>query len=283
VQKDQTVDISANLPAFTQKDFLKEIFNFFRAFVQYNQITNTVTVTTFKELRENIEKGEFDDWSDKVDTNGSFDLDFLLQYAQTNRVRWKQDKAPDQFGNAKFAIVNVNLRDERILLTTKFSSSAEVRVGPDRTQADLIIWTPGVIAGGQDTKQTEKIKPRLLYIGDSTESVDISDELTTVVNQSAGKIGKFDTQSASPNSLDFDGPKGILNKFWSEFQTAAQKSRRIRLPLRLNEKDIKELDFARPAYISTVIKGHEVQGYFYKNKIPKFDPRTTTRVELILL
>jgi len=278
-----TVEVTANLPIMTQKELLKEVFGLFRVFLQFNETTNTMVATMFKDLVANIILGNVDDWSDLVDTSGRAVLGFSKAYAQVNDLKWAQDQGPIGLGDGSFSISNVNLSANRNILQTKLASSEIVIVGEDREQADLTIWTPGVLTKLNDSTQTEKIKPRLLYLSSTTDSVDIVDESASVNNVSDAFVGMFEADSGSPNSLDFDGAKGILTKFWAEFTAAAAKGRVLRLPLRLNEKLIKELDFARPKFIRTVIGDQEINGHFYVNRIPKYREDRSTQVELIEL
>lgn len=258
-----------------QSDFMKGVFNMFGIVGQVNEYTKKVVLNTFESISLNIPNAK--DWSRKVDVSKTPLIKFSDDgYAKVNYLKWKIEsdiidsyefnsntwnatfgsKEPEYYGSGKILIDNENLEEEKTIITIPFFASIrnEVPFANDDYSLD---------------KYGQRMFLLLRYLGDPINPncifYDVSRDRTLAFNHF------------------FANKTTLKSEFYSVLEGVLDKYKKITLYLKLNEKDIAELDFTIPIFLDVHEKDIKVNGNFYLNRIENYQQGETTKVELIRL
>lgn len=195
-----------------------------------------------RSITEALSKGNGYDWSNKVDAgdDGPERIDYTIDgWARNNVIKYKEEDELPFSPNASLVIDDTTLAESRDMYSLPFAAS------------------------NQSIAQHYKFNDK-----GELEDVDISPRVFTVVTGDDGRrLLRF--------SGDLYGDRLVQGRY-SVLADAVRKPIRLTLRVRLNEVDLKTLDFLRPVYLRQY--GH----YYAINKIQTSET-DLCKVELIQL
>ena len=302
------IPMSGTLPDMSQEDFIRTIFNQFGIIFTSDNISKTVSINLFRDIKSNINKAL--DWTDKIDISRDISIDYteiVSDYNKINKYLYKENNvsAEDRIinpilGNGSFSIDNDFLSKEGDIFESEFSASQTVnsfngviplihipRYSSPATPIDMPDLDP---------------MPRCAICVNDVNVLDLSKGLSSTISviglnslSSTNTVSYpyFDntftgmTEIDSINqSLSFGSnirPKAhnnLLETYYEDYISILNNPRKVTLRLNLNERDINNLNFLIPIYI-----GGELNNYFYINRVSDYRPSSNgvTEVELVLI
>lgn len=231
------------------KDVLKDILNLRGVVIQTNGYTKNVQFNYFDDIIKN--KSIAEDWSEKVQ-KGSLAMSFQFgNYAQKNWMRFKdRDDVTDQLGDYYFTIDNENFEAEKTVV--QLSHPATEQAGK------YLGYNVPRIQGFDNNYAWNKPDWRLLQLEVQNTSFNVlyTDGTTTISKNTSIPIAKF---------VGFDK---TIPEFYEALSGILDKTKAIKLPIKLSAKEISELNFIIPKYLHVPEIG--IDGYFYLNKIENY-------------
>lgn len=219
-----TFPLAENLPDMKQADFVKSICWFYAMFA--TPATNGLAFVQADTLTAN--KSKTKDWSDKLlDTNGgnptAISFSFL-DFAQQNTLTYKEDSENLGYNaSGTLGVDDESLEKEKTVIEMPFAASRDdiVRQYTATYDTDKSEWEIAF----------NEVEPRLLEI------VPLWDELNSL-NRCAFRF--------TPE-MDFSNR---VQTIFREYQRIIRKPVVITSDFRLNEQDLREMDFTVPVYLS---------------------------------
>ena len=240
------------------KDLLKDILNLRGLIIQTNSYLRTIQINSFDDLRKN--KSVAYQWSDKVNSIRSLRYTFG-NYAQKNYLKFKEISSVEKgYGDSYFSIDNTNLDIEK----------TAVQIAHPATHQKTKIQGINVpkISGLNTKKEWQKPQYRILTLDSSFKVVKYIDKTGTTQINSIIPFCKFIPLSE------------ILPVHYKDLQVILDNTKAITAVLKLNGKDINELDFSIPCYLD--VPALSISNYFYINRINDYK-KGLTNVELVRL
>ena len=240
------------------KDFLKDVLNLRGLIIQTNSYLRTIKINTFDDLKKN--KAIAKNWSDKLHSISELSYTFG-NYAQKNWLRFKSlDSVPSQLGDSYFEVANVNLEAEKNV----------VQLGHPATEqkAKYLGLNIPKIKALNSSNEWQKPEYRILTLQKTSKSIDYTDGVTTI------------TKTSSIPSCKFEGMDVLSTSYYKTIKEILTETKVINAVVKLNGKDIQELDFTIPILLD--IPELSINNYFYINTISNYK-KGLTNVELVRL
>lgn len=244
------------LPAIKQSDFVKSICYFFGLVPDYDELTNTIRLWNIGKLYTN--KPIAMDWSDYLSMD-SEDLEYRLDYARLNWMKWKADKdVGEGNGNSFIALNDQNASKEKTLYTMPFAYCDEV-THEGETMA-RIGWFESIL-DGTDYKTLEKVTERI--VTREVMGVGISIDGSEPTTSYKARVQNLDL-STSVNYNDVI--VRMLNK-----------TKSLKLKFNLPITEVVNLDHSVPVFLK------QYSEYFFIKKVSNYIEDQICTVELIRL
>jgi len=302
-----TIDLSTGIPDIKCSDFLKGIMNLFYAYMSdpiYDPLTNksTIYIDSFINYYQNA--SNYDEWTDKVDNQREITIQSNSLVEGSNYI-YKFSDEKDYFNARYKELTGLNYGEKSIQLSTWASGDVKFELPfntyvPSKPENTEIIYAR-IVDQSIDTTGKETIKPYkgkgmlTFYNGLRTQPVTImnsnDDTVTSSTvypfthhiryknNQNFEPL--FDLHFASRN-YSFDSLQSYPNvntysyyheRFINEI--ISKNSKLLSLYLKLDYKDIHDLDFSKLKMIDGIL--------YRLNTIKDFDSDAygTTQVELL--
>ena len=302
------ITLNNSLPDIKCSEFLKGIMNLFYAYMSdpiYNVVTNksTIYIDTFNNYYK--APSNYDDWTDKVDYQREITIQSNSLVQGSNYI-YKFSEEKDFLNNEYKRLTGLNYGEKSIQLSTWATGDVKIELPfntyvPYKVENTNLIYSK-IIDQSIDTTGKETIKPYkgkgmlTFYNGFRTEPITIrntnDDTQTTYTvypfthhiryreNQNFDPL--FDLHFASRN-YTFDGlqvipdQKNTYDYYHARFvnEMTSENSKLLSLYLKLNYKDIHDLDFSKLKMIDGIL--------YRLNTIKDFDLDAygTTQVELL--
>jgi hypothetical protein len=208
-----TMEVAYNLPDISQVDLMKAICAIFGLQVVNGKQDNTLLFVSVDDLLSR--RGEAIDWSDKlVDGSGFEPKSVSLKvgsFVQRNLFRWKEDDTvPAGYGDGAIIVENaVVSAEEKDAVKMPFSASVGFSVPVFEYNSD------------RSDVETASIKPRIMRIVETTTG----------------------TSALSFSGLDFPT---LIATYYTGLREMLAQAVSIKAEIRLNELDLRDLDYTRP-------------------------------------
>lgn len=231
------------------KDVLKDILNLRGVVIQTNGYTRNVQFNYFDDIIKN--KSIAEDWSDKVQ-KGSLAMSFQFgNYAQKNWMRFKdRDDVTDQLGDYYFTIDNENFEAEKTVVQLNHPATEQA--------GKYLGYNIPKVQAFDINYAWNKPDWRLLQLEVQNTSFNVAytDGTTTINKNTYIPFAKF------------VGFEKTIPEFYEALSGILDKTKAIKLPIKLSAKEISELNFIIPKYLHVPEIG--IDGYFYLNKIENY-------------
>ena len=231
------------------KDVLKDILNLRGVIIQTNGYTRNVQFNYFDDIIKN--KSISEDWSDKVQ-KGNLAMSFQFgNYAQKNWMRFKdRDDVTDQLGDHYFTIDNENFEAEKTVVQLNHPATEQA--------GKYLGYNIPKVQAFDINYAWNKPDWRLLQLEVQNTSFNVAytDGTTTINKNTYIPFAKF------------VGFEKTIPEFYEALSGILDKTKAIKLPIKLSAKEISELNFIIPKYLHVPEIG--IDGYFYLNKIENY-------------
>lgn len=239
------------------KDVLKDILNLRGLIIQTNSYLRTIQINNFDHLRKN--KSIAKNWSDKVNSISSLKYTFG-NYAQKNNLKFKDiESVKKEYGDSYFSISNLNLDIEKTAVQINHPAT-------EQKNKHLGANIPKV-TGLDINREWKKPQYRILTLNIEFRIVNYTDTTSTTEVYKA-PFCKFETFAE------------IIPKHYKVLNEILENTKVITAILKLNGKDVNELDFSIPIYLD--VPEYSISNYFYINRINNYR-KGLTNVELVRL
>jgi len=286
------VQMSAQLPDMTAKDFLKDIFQKFGVIIESNPFNKTVHFGYISDITNNIPNAL--DWSGKF-INADVGLNYSLQgYFQNSYFLYKNDQNLESY----YCRGGLGIDDETLPLfgdyvRSQFGASNMQTVfnGINSAIIEKIDPYSSPLQFNQNVNlrllisvkydvQTYNIAPKIVEYDASVVSPSYyrNPGITPYIYSFTFSSGVVDLPSFNDPNLPYNLDYAyLLDTYYSDIKKILTRASKIKVLLQLTEFDITGLSFFTPVWIKYF------GAYFYINKIEDFVPGLPTNVELIKL
>ncbi len=260
------LDMAWLMPDIKQGDLLKTFARLYGLIFQADTDRQVLRLRRMEEI-DRPDAATLD-WTDRMDLTNPPELEFRLgDYAQENLLRWREDEEGFETLGEGFLYVDDQTLERRAeLFSLPFAASRTTKVLSDVETADIPFYD-------EEGRASLRPKPRLLIARQRSKSVTFTDGLN---NSTASTI-----TVATFSSPQFgEGLSYEADLIPAHYQTLARlldRTKVVRVKLRLSAADIQSLDFLRPVYLGPL------GGRFYLNKIKNWQPDRSVDCELLRL
>jgi len=240
------------------KDVLKDILNLRGLMIQTNSYLRTIQINNFDDLRKN--KAIAKDWSDKVVSISSLKYTFG-NYAQKNYLKFNDSQTIEEdYGSSYFSISNENLDVDK----------TAVQIGHPATEQKVKNSGANIpkVPGFDINRKWKKPQYRLLTLNTQYRVVSYMDTIAPTIVTDNIPFCKFESFTE------------IIPKHYKVLNEILENTKVINATLKLNGKDVSELDFSIPIYLD--VPEFSISNYFYINRINDYR-KGLTNVELVRL
>ena len=280
--EEKVVNPSENVPDMTQKDFMKGVLQVFGITPQARSIDKTIQFIQIKDIYDNQDRAL--DWSDKIAVTKSIGIGYTIgNYAQVNKLRYKEDTLDENFGSGDILIDDETIDGETIIVELPFA--------PTLDSENIILGVtkiPEILKLDSNNDLSISTKPRILFMrrGQGTENLpnqpdDIlySDGTKTIlVSGSSIPLCSFDMDEPTLMSLGFDKNTGLIESHYAKYRDSMfVRAKTATHNFNLDQVDISSIDHSIPIYLS------QFNEYFYLNMVKQYIGGRLTAVELIRL
>lgn len=244
------------------KQFLSEILWRFNLTIFKDKYSNTYEL----KYLEDVINAPAIDWSDKFQELES-ETYIYGDYAQRNWLRYKYNDENSFYNDAYIDVTNENLSDSKTIVqsniyTRDFNPSSETGFSSNVYR----LWNKEVKDNGDVNYKPLSNRFYFLRAVQTTGTFPIRSEvLNTSSTLSSAQIESY-------AKLDFNY---FVNTYYSELTKLLNKSKVQSVIMRLNERDVLNMDFSKPVYIK------QLGGNFLVNKISNFIPYKNTKVDIV--
>ena len=227
-----------NLPDISQIDFIKAICQMFGLFV-IGGAGDNVKFVRFSKLSENILNGNVYDWSEYLIDTGRDNpqkIAFTVNdYARHNSIGYKHD---DNDPRPKDSVAYLEVENELLEKTKQLVEFPWAASTMDGTPAVPLIRQYSIKEENNELVFTE-LAYRLLYI----EGIDDGTPVQEEQNE------RSDTTAKTLSFPQWLEAEALVETNYSDYQEAIRKPKIITEKVKLNEYELKNLDFTIPAYL----------------------------------
>jgi len=255
-----TFPIGINLPDYTAWDFVKAICQIKQFIPVPDYINRTVAFLNYQDWYIKSKAGIYYDWSDKLDLSADQEVEYALNFAQRNWLRWKEDSTNllKQAGDDFFLVNDTTLPLEAELVTSIFANSEETIHFNEQVKC-LQLYTH---EGGIQVADFE-----MRYFNPILRTANI--RLTA---------DSYYTDKTTFYTGTMDGlswTEFISSNYGSLVNIILARTKLLKAFFDLKAYDISSLDLSKPVYI------RKYGRFFIINKVTNYLPGKTTEVELI--
>lgn len=236
-----------NLPDITQIDFVKAVCHMFGLFCVSNS-GGGVELVNFSTLTKNATAGNCYDWSGKLIDTGRpnpHKIGYTINnYARQNSFGYKPDENDPVPHDSMAYLIVENETLEKLKKLVEFPWAATTISGFNASPL-----VEQYIATGDNEVDFRELEYRLLQAdGVTGRSLSRQDESNGVIGSSSRQ------EQTSTNGISLSFPKwleagALLEANYSEYQEAIRKPKVITEKIRLDEYELKTLDFTKPVYL----------------------------------
>lgn len=240
------------------KDVLKDILNLRGLIIQTNSYLRTIQINNFDDLRKN--KSIAKDWSNKIVSISSLKYTFG-NYAQKNYLKFKDfEPVTKDYGNSYFSILNENLDVDK----------TAVQIGHPATEQKVKYSGANIpkVHGFDVNRDWKKPQYRLLTLNSQYRIINYMDTINITPVKANIPFCKFESFNE------------IIPKHYKVLNEILENTKVINATIKLNGKDVSELDFSIPIYLD--VPEFSISNYFYINRINDYR-KGLTNVELVRL
>lgn len=244
------------------KQFLSEILWRFNLTIFKDKYSNTYEL----KYLEDVINANAVDWSNKFQEweNESY---IYGDYAQRNWLRYKYNDENSYYNDAYLDVVNDNISDSKTIVqsnifTRDFNPSEALGFSTNVYR----LWDKEVKDNGDVNYKPLSNRFYFIRAVKKTGSFPIRSE----VLNSNGSLSVAQIESYA--KLDFNH---FVNTYYPELTKLLNKSKVQSVIMRLNERDVLNMDFSRPVYIK------QLGGNFLVNKISNFIHYKNTKVDIV--
>lgn len=299
---DGQVNLSSSLPNIKFSDLVKYVIFTFNAIPVTDNYNKTITLTPFRNIKRNISNAV--NWSNKVDTGKSIEVDFtevVKNYGRKSIIAYKPDENDPQvneyleafginYGDGVINIQNEYIDDTKTIYEFPFAPTRQIATMNNEAVLPYIPLT----LGGEDND----IEQRVLicepnsdldeFCSFSTLTIqgDVSSDTTDFMPYAYFHLEVIpDFLAQKSDTLVFDMPFigtgsgfSLKESYYTDIIRILNGAKMLKIHIDLNQIDINNLDFTKPVRLS------QYNAYFYINSINKYKgTNETTEVELIQL
>lgn len=275
------VNVSHNLPQWTQTDFMKAVSQVFGLMWKPDYATRTLYVGSMKVIESRLLTAV--DWSNKLhnveDANGNtvVDMKFRLgNYAQKNIFAYdNDDSVTNNLGSGSLSINNETLEQEAEVIRLPFSGSDTVVT----TQSQVLftkvpMWESP--QAGATTYGTITVKPRLLYLDRQTQFATAFSWVYGNNQVPINSVWNFLWFINPANQQNLGYNNSLLRDYYNSYARIFNRVQVITAQFKLTTIDIQNLDHFTPVYIA------QFGNYYYVNKVMNYvGGNKLTKVELV--
>ncbi len=261
--------VVANLPDITQLDLIKAVCQLYGLVMSIDDSNKRIETYTIDTVVDNINNGNFLDWSHKLDDTDHSSTYQWSSYGQKNYITYAEEEGKDGEklqDRAYFTIDNHTLAAEKTLFELPFATCEETNV------RGLAMAKIRMVEGGDSSPDSiTESKPKLLCLKER-DNVEVRFKDPESDNRS---INRNITCIASFNSLSIEH---FINSYYTTLSIQLlQRVRVLKEKLWLRPIDIQNFDHRMPIYFS------KYNSCFYMNKINNYQPNKLTEVELVAI
>lgn len=299
----QTVNLANTLPDVKISQLYQGLAHNFNLYADTNEFTREITV----EPRDDF-YGSFADavnWTDKVDYNMGYNIEYVDIYNRTLEFRYKPDSG-DRFMTKYETANDIKVGGGEVDLSERFNEGTTVLENPffSATMHNRVVLGAENHEGENDKKHIVPVlwanigwddeppapsysyAPRLLTYSYETQTDGNGANITWVFNgdTKTNLPTGFFTDTVADSSIDnanlhYGGANGLIDNYYGSRLALLNEGVRVYLSMNLNKNDIQQLDLSRLVYISAPSK---IAGYYAIEKIVDYKPssRSTTKVVL---
>lgn len=255
-----SIDVISNLPDISCLNFVKSLFYMMGAF-PYVNANREIIPRFYKELQDNLKSGKVLDWSTKLPGSISdmpSEIKFATSdFAQSNYYLMKSDNLDEEYdpedvdddvyepGMGRLVVENSTLEIKKTVIQLPFFApySLNRKLPSYDTGNTIKCWT---LADEVDSNERKTIYNRLEYCKPEPALGIISDrDITQELN-----TGEVDVKGQVMTMEIWNQFKDIeTSESYAYLQQIIKKPFIIKENLRLNEFDLKDLDYTRPIYL----------------------------------
>lgn len=274
----QEIQCERILPDINQKDLLKDNLQRFGIICQTDNSNRTVTFASFKNIVGNIPVAK--NWSDKCKNIGKGIQYKLGNYAQLNKLKYKEDEAiTNGYADDVITIDDKTLPSSVDLFTSQFAPTLNTPyVGGDIAQIKKIDDPESSLDFSVGTAPRILVdeKRNLYNIGggtvieflDGVNSVYVNDVISTPYFYKNAGAFSLSWQDKGSN-------KGLRSLYYKELERILTRTKKVTRYFVLTPLDILELDLLIPIYLQ------QDNAYFYISSIQQWRKGVPTQVELV--
>jgi hypothetical protein len=271
------ITVNSIFGKISQADILKAYCISYCLLCQVNEITKTVTLTSFNQLTENIPTAV--NWSDKLDYTDTEKIEFEYDnLAQRNTLQYKEDNSVNKptGTDGSINIDDQTLEDEKVFYTSPYSASEMVVRLDDLLLPQIKVYTTDTGSPPQTTP-TEKGNIRFLLVEKVSGDIDYNYGTGSPTNVTTNLPLAWFIRADKSYNLGFQN--ALIPNFYQTLQSVLTRSKIVTENIRLTSVDILELDFMKPVYLD------KHNAYFYISKIKNYvlGSRESVEVELVKL
>ncbi len=209
----EEIDMASTMPDIKQSDFLKYIFFSFGVVPQVDNISKTVRLNLFKDIKDNIPNSI--DWSNKLDLSKGYNTDFtklLNNYSRSSFIKYKEDgednelsaysaEAGTGFGDGFLTIDNEHLEESKDIYESPYSPTINVNSIQNSINIPQINWF-----GSNDGVFSKefKVSPKMLLITDDIPIANLTEAIydKLIVSKDCGTQIKVEVENGSVTSAE---------------------------------------------------------------------------------
>jgi len=271
------IPLAANLPDISQKDFIKQRMIFNGLICQANILSNQLEFIKFEEILANRDKGNFYDWTNKIDTfdvvdyaKENFKKSYVYEsFGKKNTCEFTEDQdVPDGLGNSYFTLNNKNYKGEKKYIESEYAATEMVsRLGIDYLTPIMKVLED---TGDKSVPETvierkNKIKPRIVYL-DQQSGI-------TINYKDDSFDSNYNTDIPFCRFEDFSFEN--LLDYYADFIEAVEQPEILTVKVFLTLTDFNEFNHFWPVYLDSK--------WWFCPAINRFHPDKSTEIELLRL
>ena len=265
------INFSSYLSKIKQKDFIKDVCNFFGLIFRRNG--ESYEFISFEELLDPLAIGpldDFEDWSDKLDSVLEENTN-LGGYAKNNRFTYRYDDIGETYADGLIKVDDQTLDAETSLVNRLYKAPDNSTVSINNLRLNLCRLYEKNLDDDGTVKNVKPKKGDPYFFRVSRQEMSVKYK----VNGASGS----NTYNGTVPLMTFGGLdwNNVLPNRYAAFGNMINYGKKYTVNLNLNVLDIHNMDFFKLKYIK------QLGRLFYVNKIQSFTGEGLTKTEIIQL
>jgi len=261
------VTVANNISDDNQGVYISNYLKTYNAIMWINELTKVCYIREFSDIKINIANAY--DWSDKLDFTNKPKVEFDIDFAQTNRLKYKDDNTVIKPSGTDGVILvdNQNAKKENVYLELSYGASEMCERLDGRKMINIKKYDYQVT--------TETVVPRQFLLDRINDTITLNKFSTNLVYSGLVPYSYFIKEEKEHN---FGFGNSLIADYYGSLSGVFNYTKVIECEMRLTTLDIANFEPLKPVYI------REFDAHFYVNKI-KFEYTSTKSsvVELIKL